>query len=103
MSLAVASLFILLGILIKYFKMYFLIAGLNTMSPKERAQYDLEKMGTLFRNVMFTMAFLLAVGYFLSRWLQVSGVEYVLFSCTVVGGCIYLISKANSEEYKKYE
>lgn len=103
MSLAVASIFIIFGILIKYFKMYFLIAGLNTMSHKQRAQYDLEKIGTLFRNVMFTMAILLTVGYFLSRWLQMPVVEYTIFFCTVIGGCIYLITKANSKKYKKFE
>jgi len=53
--LITAILFIVFGILIKYGKMYFLIAGYNTMSKEEKEKYNIEKIATVFRNVMFGM------------------------------------------------
>jgi len=47
----VAFIFILLGIVIKHGKMYFLIAGYNTMSKEEKAKYDIEGIATLFRII----------------------------------------------------
>jgi len=100
-SLIVAAVFIVFGILIKYGKMYFLIAGLNTMSHKQRAQYNLEKIGTLFRNVMFGMALVILLGYFLSKWLEVESIEPILFATAIVIGCVILIARLNSEAYKR--
>ena len=40
--IGVAILFIVLGILIKYGKMYFLIAGYNTMPKEEKEKYNIE-------------------------------------------------------------
>ena len=39
--LITAILFIVFGILIKYGKMYFLIAGYNTMSKEEKEKYNI--------------------------------------------------------------
>ena len=57
--LITAILFIVFGILIKYGKMYFLIAGYNTMSKEEKEKYDIERIATVFRNVMFGMGFMI--------------------------------------------
>jgi hypothetical protein len=51
--IGIAILFILIGILIKYAKMYFLIAGYNTMSKEEKSKYDVDGIATVFRNTMF--------------------------------------------------
>ena len=48
-----AIIFIVLGVLIKYGKMYFLIAGYNTMSKKEKEKYDIKGIATVFKNAMF--------------------------------------------------
>ena len=45
-----AIIFIILGILIKYGKMYFLIAGYNTMSKKEKEKYDIKGIATVFKK-----------------------------------------------------
>ena len=37
-----AIIFIILGIIIKYGKMYWLIAGYNTMPKEEKEKYDIE-------------------------------------------------------------
>ncbi len=60
-----AIIFIVLGVLIKYGKMYFLIAGYNTMSKKEKEKYDIKGIATVFKNAMFGMAFMIIIGYFL--------------------------------------
>ena len=43
-----AIIFIVLGILIKYGKMYFLIAGYNTMPREEKEKYNIAGIATLF-------------------------------------------------------
>lgn len=60
--IGIAILFIVLGILIKYGKMYFLIAGYNTMSKEEKEKYDIEGIASVFRNIMFGMAFIIIIG-----------------------------------------
>lgn len=49
--IGIAILFIILGILIKYGKMYFLIAGYNTASKEEKEKVDVKGIATVFRNV----------------------------------------------------
>ena len=41
MSITVATIFIILGVAIKYGKLYFLIAGYNTMSKEKQKTYDI--------------------------------------------------------------
>lgn len=98
--LLTALIFIILGILIKYGKMYFLIAGYNTMTAEEKAAYDINKIATLFKNVMFGMAAIILIGYFLSKWLNNSDLEtYFLFGAILIG-VPYLLIKSNSKEFK---
>lgn len=58
----VAIIFIVLGVLIKYGKMYFLIAGYNTMRKEEKARYNIEGIATVFGNTMFGMALIIIIG-----------------------------------------
>ncbi len=46
---------ILCGILIKYFKQYWLIAGYNTASKKEKENVDIDKLGSFIGNNMFLL------------------------------------------------
>jgi len=57
--------FILFGILIKYFKQYWLIAGYNTASKKEKEKIDIEKLGSFIGNSMFLLAAINLSGYLL--------------------------------------
>ena len=95
-----AAVFVLLGILIKHGKMYFLIAGYNTMPKDKKKQYDVRGIATLMRNVMFTMAAILALGYVLDKWLEIPNAETIFLSIAILVGLPYLVIKANSKKYK---
>ena len=98
--IAIAVLFILIGVLIKYGKMYFLIAGYNTMSKDKKAEYDIEKIATLMKNVMFMMALVIIIGYFLADFLQQANIEIVSLFIAILIGIPYLLIKSNSDKYK---
>ncbi|WP_435413450.1 DUF3784 domain-containing protein [Psychroserpens mesophilus] len=100
MLILVAILFIALGTAIKYGKMYFLIAGYNTMSEKEQKKYDIEGIATVFRNAMFGMALIMIIGYLISKWLENPKIEaFVLFGAIMIG-LPYLLIVSNSGKYK---
>jgi hypothetical protein len=101
MLIFVALFFIVIGVLIKYGKMYFLIAGYNTMSTKQQAEYNIKKIATLFRNVMFGMAAIIIVGFVVNLWIIDPVVETLTILVAVFVGVPYLLVKSNSEEYKK--
>ncbi len=91
---------ILLGIAIKYFKLYFLIAGYNTMNSEGKAKVNIQKVATLLRNVLafigLTMVFL-AFGESLFANPETAG--YIL-QIVVVISVIFLLIKSNSKAYK---
>lgn len=95
-----AIIFIVCGILIKYLKMYFLIAGYNTMSKEKRAKYDIERIANMMGNVFFIMALLIIVGHWATDWFDNPNIEiYILVGTTLVG-VAYIIIKSNSSKYK---
>lgn len=95
-----AIILIVAGILIKYGKMYFLIAGYNTMSKEKKANYDVGGIATLMRNVLFAMAFIMIVGYFIAIWLDNPTIEMYSFYTALLIGIPYLLLKSNSSKYK---
>lgn len=82
--------------------MYFLIAGLNTMNHKQRAEYNLEKIGTLFRNVLGLMGICMIIGNLLTRHFENYLFDLFFIVVPVITGCIILIYKSNSDEYKSW-
>lgn len=98
----VPIIFILLGVLIKYGKMYSLIAGYNTMSKEEQEKYDIAGIATLFRNVMFVMAFLIAIAIAFSEMFDYEFLKIIAIAIVVPLGVIYLITKSNSGTYKQH-
>jgi magnesium-transporting ATPase (P-type) len=95
-----ALIFIILGIVIKNGKYYNLIAGYNTLSKEEKAKYNIEKIATLFRNVMFFMAAIILIGYIISRYIENEQITfYTIIGVTVIG-TTYLLIKSNSKAYK---
>lgn len=98
--LLTALLFIVLGILIKYFKMYNLIAGYNTMSADKKATYDIKKIAALFGNVFFYMALIIILGYMLSQITENDKLESISFYTALITGIPYLLVKSNSNNYK---
>jgi hypothetical protein len=99
--LLVAGLFIILGILIKYGKLYFLIAGYNTMSKEEKAKFDIEKIASVFRNAMFGMASIILLGFLLGNWLDNPKIENIAFYVAILMGLPYLLIASNQDRYKK--
>ena len=95
-----AIIFIILGILIKYGKMYWLIAGYNTMPKEEKEKYDLDGIATVFRNVMFGMALTIILGYFIANWTEKSVIQDYAFGASIGIGIPYLLVKSNSRKYK---
>jgi len=96
----VALILIIIGILVKYGKMYFLIAGYNTMSAKKKATHDIEGIATLLKNVFFGMALLIVIGYLISKLLENPMIENTTFFGAILIGIPYLLVKSNSDKYK---
>ncbi|MBU2526139.1 MAG: DUF3784 domain-containing protein [Bacteroidetes bacterium] len=97
----VAILFIVLGILIKYGKMYGLIAGYNTMTKEEKEKYDVAGIATVFRNAMFGMAFIIIFGYIISKRAQNPDIQNYALWISLMIGIPYLLIESNSKKYKK--
>lgn len=99
--LFVALLYIVLGILVKYGKMYNLIAGYNTMSETQKKYYDIEGIASVFRNAMFGMALIIVLGYLFGLWLDNSQMAlYALFIASAIG-IPYLLIRSNAARYRK--
>ncbi len=95
-----AIIFIILGVLIKYGKMYWLIAGYNTMPKEEKEKYDIEGIATIFRNVMFGMALIIIVGYFIAEITESPNIQDYAFWTSMAIGIPYLLIKSNSKKFK---
>lgn len=95
-----AIIFIVLGILVRYFKMYLLMAGYNTMSKVEKAEIDVKQLANIFKNGMFGMAIIIFIGYLISQYFNKPEIEnYFLFASFIIG-IPYLLIKANSKNFK---
>lgn len=92
---------ILLGIAVKHFKLYFLIAGYNTMSKEDKEKVNIEKVAALLRNVLIIIGLaiiLLGVAY---SYLENPEIANYIFYAVIFGSVIYLLIKSNSKAYKK--
>jgi hypothetical protein len=96
-----AIIFIVLGILIKYGKMYFLIAGYNTMPKEEKEKYDIEGIASVFRNAMFGMALVIIAGYFIAKLIENPNIQNYAFWTSIIIGITYLLIESNSKKHKK--
>ncbi|MEW7281244.1 DUF3784 domain-containing protein [Aquimarina sp. 2201CG1-2-11] len=99
--IGVAILFIVLGILIKYGKMYGLIAGYNTMPKKEKKKYNILGIANLFRNVMFGMALIIIFGCLIAKLTENPNFQNYAFWTSMILGIPYLLIQSNSKKYKK--
>jgi hypothetical protein len=99
--LITAILFVFFGILIKYGKMYFLIAGYNTTSKEEKGKYDIEGIANIFRNVMFGMAFIIILGALIGDLTKNENLVNYSFCIAMAARIPYLLLKSNSKKYKK--
>lgn len=101
MSITVALIFIVLGILIKYGKQYWLIAGYNTMPKEKQEQLDIKGIANVFRNAMFGMAIIMILGYVIAMVFERPDIEkYAVFAALIIG-IPYLLISSNSRKFKK--
>ena len=98
--IALALFFVVLGLLIKYAKWYFLIAGYNTMPKEEKENYDIDSIATVFRNAMWYIGAVLVLVHYLARWSGNLDIEDVAFFLAMIPGVLYLLAKTNSDRYK---
>lgn len=88
---AMATVFMLLGVLFSRGKGAFLIAGYNTASAAERARYDEKALCRFLGKLMFALAAcqaLMGLGAaWAGMWLYWLGIG--LFLASVLGGVIY--------------
>jgi len=96
----IAILFIILGFGIKYGKMYFLIAGYNTMPKAQKATVNIEKLATLFRNVMFSMAAIILLGSLADYYLNFPELLNYTFIPTIVIGLACILFGRYSKKYR---
>src|SRR5699024_11198478 len=98
--IVVAIIFVTLGVLIKHGKMYWLIAGYNTMSQEEKEKYNIEGIATVFRNAMFGMSLIIILGYFIAELTENAAIQNYTFWISIGIGIPYLLIKSNSRKYK---
>ena len=98
-----AVIFIICGYLVKYKKMYWLIAGYNTMDKKEQDKIDIHSLATVFKNALFGMAFLLILGWAIKKWFLPNQklIEWYFMFGTILIGVPYLIFAGNTDKHKK--
>lgn len=98
--ISVAIIFILAGALVKFGKMYFLIAGYNTLPKEERKKYNAAGIATVMWNGLSGMAIIIILGHFATVWLNNPQIEvYAMFGALLMG-MPYILIKANSGKYR---
>ena len=101
-SVTIALVLLAAGILIKFGKAYFLIAGINTMPHKQRAEYNLKKNGSLYFTAFTAMAAVIVLGHFVGKWLNIDFLEHAVITITIVIGLFVIIVSISSEGYKTF-
>jgi len=61
-SILPGAILILLGYLVRFRKMYFLISGYNTMSAEKKKKVDVEQLAIMMGNCLFIMGGLISLG-----------------------------------------
>ncbi|MBM7614304.1 DUF3784 domain-containing protein [Alkaliphilus hydrothermalis] len=97
----IAVLFFVLAILIKHFKCYWLIAGYNTASKKEKEKVDIEGLGIFMGNMMYLLSCVMLLGVIL----RTLGYKLVgdLTWIVVIGITIYMVVKGQRFQSKGQE
>jgi hypothetical protein len=89
---AIAVLFIVIGVAIKYYKCYWLISGYNTATEEKRENIDVEGLGKFIGNCCFVMGVLFVLGAIVA--LMGSKGAAVLVIILVIGVIIYMLIQA---------
>ncbi len=92
--LFVAMLMIVIGILIRRFRFYWLISGYNTMTSEEKKNVDIEGLARVIGNYCYSLAAL----FIITAILYEIGYEFTMpiSIAIVMGSTIWLVIKAQS-------
>jgi len=74
---------ILLGLIIKHGKMYFLIAGYNTMPEEKKKNYDISGFATLMRNYFILMGIIIIAGHYILAYFELFEMNRYLILITI--------------------
>lgn len=96
----IAILFILIGFAIKYAKMYFLIAGYNTMSKAEKARIRIEALSRFMGNVFFVMGAVLLLADLLIACFNWPELGMYIQLPVILVGVAWIILRSNSKKYR---
>jgi len=93
-------LLVVFGVMIRFFKAYWLIAGYNVMSKEKQADVDTERLGKFIGNMCFVLAGILAAGAILLAFGQTlfSGIAFALMAPLFV----YIIIRAQKYDRNAY-
>ncbi len=78
------------GLIIKYFRLYSLIGGYNTMTNDEKVNFDIKKFALLMRNALITIGILIVISSLISIWLNIEWLSPIVSIISVFVGVIYL-------------
>lgn len=91
-----AFIFLFIGIVIKHFKCYFLIAGYNTMTEEQQSKVDIEKTGAIVGNFGYAMFFTQILASILG-YLNYELLAFLISFISILSGVIVILIK--SEKY----
>jgi outer membrane lipoprotein SlyB len=92
-------LFVVLGILIKYFRWYWLISGYNTMSAEKKKNVDARGLGNFMGNCMFAIAGIFLAGIIIDSMGFSWGImaSFLMMSVFI----IYILAAAQKYDHNK--
>ncbi|ERI93055.1 hypothetical protein HMPREF1982_01876 [Clostridiales bacterium oral taxon 876 str. F0540] len=79
-----AVILVIFGVLIKYYKCYWLISGYNLSSKEEKAKYDIVPLGNLMAKLCFSMAAVFGVAAAFSYFKINAGILPAVFSVFII-------------------
>ena len=86
-----------MGILIKYFKFYWLIAGYNTMPEKKKKNVDVKGLASFMGNIFFVIAIIHLGGSFLDNL----GIPYIRTISIGLVALVVVYMLIGSQKYDK--
>ncbi|MEB2780074.1 DUF3784 domain-containing protein [Algoriphagus sp. C2-6-M1] len=88
-SIYIGSLFIVLGILIKFFPG--LLAGYNSLSNREKENAETNRLPTFAAIVFGVMGLISITGYFVGFWLDRPSLSNIWVLVTLVGMIVLIV------------
>ncbi len=84
-----------LGLITRFLKASWLVAGYNTASKEEKAKYDEEKLTRYVGNLLIILSIVLLLGgllmaIFISQEFMILSISWVLFFILSIVGLIYV-------------